>query len=87
MDSPDFLNSRLQTQGFMVTNQLFQTLLLAKEESRCPLCNGLCHELFFNRALSVPVDHGLINYIDTTAKCRHLQNLPVKGLCGTCSSA
>ena len=27
-----------------------------------------------------PMD--LINYIDTKAKCRHLKNLPVKGLCG-----
>jgi hypothetical protein len=26
--------------------------------------------------------HGLINYKDTKAKCRHLKNLPVKGLCG-----
>ncbi len=25
--------------------------------------------------------HGLINYIDTKAKCRHLKNLPAKGLC------
>ncbi len=24
---------------------------------------------------------GLINYVDTKAKCRHLKNLPVKGLC------
>jgi hypothetical protein len=23
--------------------------------------------------------HGLINYIDTKAKCRHLKNLPIKG--------
>jgi hypothetical protein len=27
-----------------------------------------------------PANHGLINYIDTKAKCRHLKNLPVKGL-------
>jgi hypothetical protein len=26
--------------------------------------------------------HGLINYIDTKAKCCHLKNWPVKGLCG-----
>ncbi len=26
--------------------------------------------------------HGLINYIDTKAKCHHLKNLLVKGLCG-----
>jgi hypothetical protein len=26
--------------------------------------------------------HGLINYIDTIAKCRHLNNWPVKGICG-----
>jgi len=30
--------------------------------------------------------HGLINYIDTNAKCRHLKNLPVTGLCGRCLS-
>jgi len=29
---------------------------------------------------------GLINYIDTKAKCRHLKNWPVKGLCGRCLS-
>ncbi len=28
--------------------------------------------------------HGLINYIDTKAKCRHLKYLSVKGLCGRC---
>jgi hypothetical protein len=28
--------------------------------------------------------HGLINYLDTKAKCRRLKNLPVKGLCGRC---
>jgi hypothetical protein len=27
-------------------------------------------------------DHGLFNYIDNNAKCRHLKNWPVKGLCG-----
>jgi hypothetical protein len=26
-----------------------------------------------------PVTHGLINYIDTKAKCRHLQNFTCKG--------
>jgi hypothetical protein len=30
--------------------------------------------------------HGLINYIDTKAKCRNLKNLPAKGLCGRCLS-
>ncbi len=29
---------------------------------------------------------GLINYIDSKAKCRHLKNWPVKGLCGRCWS-
>jgi hypothetical protein len=29
--------------------------------------------------------HGLINYTDTKAKCRH-KNGPVKGLCGRCLS-
>jgi hypothetical protein len=24
----------------------------------------------------------MINYLDTKAKCRHLKNIPVKGLCG-----
>ncbi len=28
--------------------------------------------------------HGLINHIDTKAKCRNLKNWPVKGLCGRC---
>jgi hypothetical protein len=31
-------------------------------------------------------NHGLINYMDTKAKCRHLKNLTVKGLCGWCLS-
>jgi hypothetical protein len=30
--------------------------------------------------------HGLINYIDTKAKCRHLNKIPVKGLRGRCLS-
>ncbi len=30
--------------------------------------------------------HLLINYTDTKAKCLHLKNLPVKGLCGRCLS-
>jgi hypothetical protein len=30
--------------------------------------------------------HGLINYIDTKAKCRHLKHWPVKGLGGRCLS-
>jgi hypothetical protein len=30
--------------------------------------------------------HGLINYIDAIAKCRHLKNGPVKWLCGSCLS-
>ncbi len=30
----------------------------------------------------VSSSHGLINYIDTKAKCCHRKNLPVKGLCG-----
>ncbi len=29
-----------------------------------------------------PCHHGLTNYIDIKAKCRHLKNRPVKGLCG-----
>ncbi len=29
--------------------------------------------------------HGLINYVDTKAKC-HLENLPVRGYCGRCLS-
>jgi hypothetical protein len=82
MDSPDFLNSRLRWKPtFPRLN-----LLPAGEESRCPLCDGLCRVSFLNRPQSVPVDHGLINYIDTKAKCRHLQKLPEKGLCGTCLS-
>jgi hypothetical protein len=30
--------------------------------------------------------HGLINYIDTKAECRHLKNWPLKWLCGMCFS-
>ncbi len=30
--------------------------------------------------------HGLINYIDTKAKCRHLKNWPADGLCAGCFS-
>jgi hypothetical protein len=30
------------------------------------------------------VVHGLINYIGTKAKYRHLKKLPVLGLCGSC---
>jgi hypothetical protein len=30
--------------------------------------------------------HGLINYIDTKAKCRYLKKWSVKGLCGRCLS-
>jgi hypothetical protein len=30
--------------------------------------------------------HGLIYYINNKAKCRHLKNLPIKGLCGRCLS-
>ncbi len=30
------------------------------------------------------VRHRLINYIDTEAKCRHLKNWPVRGLCSRC---
>jgi hypothetical protein len=36
---------------------------------------------------NVRVLHGLINYIDSNAKCRHLKNLPLKGLCDMCLSA
>ncbi len=32
------------------------------------------------------VNHGLINYIDTNAKCRHLKNWAIKGLCDRCLS-
>ncbi len=32
------------------------------------------------------LDHGLLNYIDTKAKCRHLKNGPVKGVCSRCLS-
>jgi hypothetical protein len=28
--------------------------------------------------------HGLINYLDTKAKCRHMKILIVKVLCGRC---
>ncbi len=30
--------------------------------------------------------HGLINYTDTVAKCRHVKNWPLKWLCGRCLS-
>ncbi len=30
------------------------------------------------------LQHGLTNYIDTKAKCHHLKNWPVNGLCGRC---
>ncbi len=37
--------------------------------------------------LMLPHAHGLINYIDIKAKCRHLKkSWPVKGLCGSCLS-
>ncbi len=36
--------------------------------------------------LSDGFTHGLINYQDTKAKCRHLKNLSAKGLCGRCLS-
>ncbi len=32
------------------------------------------------------LNHELINFIDTKAKCRHIKNWPVKGLCGRCVS-
>jgi hypothetical protein len=35
--------------------------------------------------LIININHGLINYIDTKAKC-HLKNWPVKGFCGRCLS-
>ncbi len=28
--------------------------------------------------------HGLMSYIDTKGKCRHLKNFPIKGLRGRC---
>jgi hypothetical protein len=31
-------------------------------------------------------EHGQINYMDTKAKCSHLKNWPVKGLCDKCLS-
>jgi hypothetical protein len=37
--------------------------------------------LCYIRQLRVHVRHGLINYIDTKPKCRHLKSWPVKGLC------
>ncbi len=36
--------------------------------------------------LYMPYVLGLINIIDMKAKCCHLKNLPVKGLCGRCLS-
>ncbi len=36
--------------------------------------------------LMLPHAHGLINYIDTKAKCHHLKNKSVEGLCGRCLS-
>jgi hypothetical protein len=38
---------------------------------------GSCSELLSRYYYS----HGLENYKDTKEKCRHLKNLPVKGLC------
>jgi hypothetical protein len=70
MDSPDFSNSRLH----------------GKEESGYPLCDDLCLVNFLNCSLSILVNYGLINYIDIKAKCRHLQKIPEKRLCGTCLS-
>ncbi len=35
---------------------------------------------------SEEVIHWLINYLDTNKKCRHLKNLPAKGLFGRCLS-
>ncbi len=32
------------------------------------------------------LEHGLINYIESNAKCRHLKNWPIKGLRGRCLS-
>jgi hypothetical protein len=40
-----------------------------------------------NKAISDRMTHGLINHIDTKAKCRHLKNGPVKVLCSRCLSA
>jgi hypothetical protein len=38
------------------------------------------------RVHAARVHHGLTNYIETKAKCRHQKNLPLKGLCGRCLS-
>jgi hypothetical protein len=35
---------------------------------------------YFTSGEKVPFQHGLINYIDTKAKCRHLKKLTCKGI-------
>ncbi len=39
-----------------------------------------CMYVWRHIATFMLTNHGLINYIDTKAKCRHLKKLPVKGL-------
>ncbi len=41
---------------------------------------------FISYSYSLWQCHGLIKYIDTKAKCCHLKNWPVNGLCGRCLS-
>ncbi len=56
-----------------------------KQLSRWIFCT--CRRFLFEFAIFATwksFQHGLINYIDTKAKCRNLKNWPVKGLRGRC---
>jgi hypothetical protein len=57
----------------MKTSYLILTDVICKNEGK-----------FMNDIVLVVItNHGIVNYIYTKAKCRHLKNLPVKGLCGS----
>jgi hypothetical protein len=58
---------------------IFRPLITATSKSHLNFCTLWT---FCRRMPMLHNCHGLINYIDTQAKCRRNKNWPVKGLCG-----
>ncbi len=77
-----------------------ESTVVKESNQGCNVCVGwrlqVSQELADNYALTAQLSaenlriqgqaHGLINYKETKAKCRHLKYWPVKGLCGRCLS-
>ncbi len=77
----NYITAAFKHNFFLLTSSMFMEMFHSLNKKCVSLLLLTLHKLLetYTQQL-IGRDHGPINYIDTKAKCRHLKNLPVKGI-------